>query len=183
MQTFLGAGITTKGKFMPIFPWIGPAYIGCKGGDCSMEKDPDGWQGSPRCDLPLPDRHTGAIGPCPNPAACIGWQLCPALGFGQLMALLPNSSTGMQWSERWQQPFFSVPPGVYRDPRTNASGSSATIFIDNGTSLRPKYQWAVREWGGFGIWTADAAGAELKDSGGAAGRAMWGAIPSPYSAR
>ena len=63
---------------------IGPAYAGCKGGDCSMEQDPETWQGFPGCEPP-----PNTTGP--------GWQLCPALGFGQLMSMLPNSTKGLQW--------------------------------------------------------------------------------------
>jgi hypothetical protein len=141
--------------------------MGCKGADCSMRDNPDAWEGFPGC------APTGnATGP--------GWQLCPALGFGQLMSLLPNSSAGMQWSERWRQPYFSVPAGVY--PSSLAKATSATIFIDNATSMVPKYEMSIRESGGFGIWTADAAGVESGDfSGGRAGQAMWEAIPSPYN--
>ena len=43
--------------------------------------------------------------------------------------MVANSTTGgLQWSERWQQPYFTVPPGVYPDPQTNASGSHASIW-------------------------------------------------------
>jgi hypothetical protein len=123
MQSYLSAGITTKGKAMPIFPWIGPAYVGCRGTDCSMRDAPESWNGFPGCDEPT----------------ATGWQLCPALRFGQLMNMLPNSTSGgLEWSDKWQQPFFSVPPGVYPSQLTNANGSSATIWIDNGTSMAPK---------------------------------------------
>ena len=110
--------------------------------------------------------------------------MCPALGFGQLMALLPNSSHGLEWSDRWQQPFFNIPPATVASVRAwshnNVSNISATIWIDNATSMAPKYEWAIEKWGGIGIWTADAAGVEERNSGGAPGQAMWNAIPSPY---
>jgi hypothetical protein len=170
LQTYLAAGITTKGKAMPIFPWIGPTYTGCLGNDCSMQDDPDNWNGFPGCITG--HNYRG------------GWQMCPALGFGQLMALLPNSSHGLEWSDRWQQPFFNIPPATVANVRAwshnNVTNISATIWIDNPTSMAPKYEWAIEKWGGFGIWTADAAGVEERSSGGAPGQAMWDAIPSPY---
>jgi len=142
-----------------------------------MRDDPDHWDGFPGCDLPGPGPG-GAINPVEGP----GWQLCPALGFGQLMKMLPNSTEGLQWSTKWSQPYFVVPPGVYPDARTNASGGAAVIWVDNATSLKLKYDWAILNWGGFGIWTADTAGVESGvDGGGDAGRAMWDAIPSPYT--
>ena len=121
---------------------------GCKGDDCSMEKDPASWDGFPGCDA---DANAAGAPPPPGAPPSPGWQLCPALGFGQLMSMLPNSTAGLQWSDKWQQNYFNVPPGIYPNKRTNASGVSATIWIDTAKSLAPKYKWAIEKCGGFGI--------------------------------
>ena len=89
-----------------------------------MRDNPERWGGFPGCAT----------------ANGRGWQLCPALGFGQLMAMLPNSTGGgLQWSSKWKQPYFIVPPGVYPDPKTDHTGTSAAIWIENAKSLAPKY--------------------------------------------
>ena len=93
------------------------------------------------------------------------------------MALLPHSKAGLQWSHKWGQPYFSVPPGVFPDPLTqNTNGSSATIFIDNHASLAPKYAWAFESGGGFGVWVLE--GSAMWAT--AEGRAMWSAMPVPW---
>jgi hypothetical protein len=71
MGTYKGAGIA-KGKAMPIFPWIGPAYLSCKTSrvngtdwsECSDSASPS-WDGYPGCHLTT------------NPW---GWQVCTAFG-------------------------------------------------------------------------------------------------------
>ena len=113
-----------------------------------MEKDPSSWDGFPGCDA---DANAAGAPPPPGTPPSPGWQLCPALGFGQLMSMLPNSTGGLQWSDKWQQNYFNVPPGIYPNKRTNASGVSATIWIDTAKSLAPKYKWAIENCGGFGI--------------------------------
>ena len=113
-----------------------------------MEKDPSSWDGFPGCDA---DANAAGAPPPPGTPPSPGWQLCPALGFGQLMAMLPNSTAGLQWSDKWQQNYFNVPPGIYPNKRTNASGVSATIWIDTAKSLAPKYKWAIEKCGGFGV--------------------------------
>ena len=65
--------------------------------ECSDTADPS-WDGYPGCHLTN------------NPW---GWQICTAFGYGQNMRFLQNSSKGLQWSEKWQQHYFKIPPYVY----------------------------------------------------------------------
>ena len=99
------------------------------------------------------------------------------------MKMVANSTTGgLQWSERWQQPYFTVPPGVY----TPDNSTETTIWIDDARSLAPKYQLSVTKFAGIGVWALEGApitvgfqGANLSYA--AAGRAMWAAIPGPWA--
>ena len=88
------------------------------------------------------------------------------------MHFLPNSTKGKQWSERWQQNYFKLPPNTYNGQMENNGGASfpgnytsnchgtrcgylnqsVTMWQDDAESLKPKYEWAVKEYGGFGIW-------------------------------
>ena len=132
-----------------------------------------------------PDRWNGSHWDASDPAG--GWLMAcgPSgpLGWAPIMAMLPNSTTGgLQWSERWQQPYFTVPPGVY----TPDNSTETTIWIDDARSLAPKYQLSVTKFAGIGVWALEGApitvgfqGANLSYA--AAGRAMWAAIPDPWA--
>eukprot|EP01050_Picozoa_sp_SAG11_P007508 SAG11_NODE_628_length_8077_cov_4.820632_7_plen_293_part_00 len=154
LHTYKGAGIP-RGKAMPIFPWIGPAYLSCKvscvnctdWSECSDSAAPS-WNGHPGCNLVT------------NPW---GWQVCTVFGYGQNMKFLANSTAGLQWSEKWQQHYFKVPPFVYKGaaifsglpgfPYPDGVNQTVTIWQDDARSLASKYAWAVKEWGGFGVWS------------------------------
>ena len=129
VASYVALGVPAA-KVTPILPWIGPAFLACKDGDCSLRDNPDAWEGYPGCFLP---GYCGMPWPSDRgvPSPCKGWQLCSPGGmqWSALMKMVANSTTGgLQWSERWQQPYFTVPPGVYPDPQTNASGSHASIW-------------------------------------------------------
>jgi hypothetical protein len=67
------------------------------------------------------------------------------------------------------------------------------IFWANLTPFSPKYEWAVKEFGGFGIWATgmvcpfgiyEQMQADYAAVGSSCEQelaAMWGAIPSPYA--
>ena len=101
---------------------IGPAYLTCKTSrvngtawdECSDTADPS-WNGYPGCHLTN------------NPW---GWQICTAFGYGQNMRFLQNSSKGLQWSEKWQQHYFKIPP--YVGARLRIRFSSSAPFVGSG---------------------------------------------------
>ena len=67
----------------------------------------------------------------------------------------------------------------------------AHCYRDDAASLGPKYRWAAKEWGGFGIWATSLAcplgeyekiEAAMQRGGTSCVKEiakMWGAIPSP----
>ena len=118
------------------------------------------------------------------------------------MKFLANSTTGLQWSEKWQQHYFKIPPFVYKGaaifnglpgfPYPDGVNQTITIWQDDARSLAPKYAWAVEAWGGFGVWSTslvcplgqyeviEVAYKQQGTSCEAELAKMWGAIPSPY---
>ena len=82
VASYVALGVPAA-KVTPILPWIGPAFLACKDGDCSLRDHPDAWEGYPGCFLP---GYCGMPWPSDRgvPSPCKGWQLC--------------SPGGMQWS-------------------------------------------------------------------------------------
>ena len=104
VDNYRAAGIG-YGKAAPIWPWLGIAYVSCKNSringtdwsECAESADPS-WDGFPGCHLATSFK---------------GWQACSQFnGYGNNMHFLPNSTAGKQWSEKWQQHYFKLPPNV-----------------------------------------------------------------------
>ena len=102
----------------------------------SQSSDPS-WDGFPGC-------HLASSG-------FKGWQACSQFnGYGNNMHFLPNSTKGKQWSEKWQQHYFKLPPNTYNGQIENDGGAS---FPGNYTDNHGYLNQSLTMWQDDGEWS------------------------------